>query len=174
VLVRSRLEPSVLVPELRRAVRDVDSNLALFDVRAMDDLMGDSRARLTYQLRLLAVFSLLAITLAAMGIFAVIAHAIGDRRREIGIRVALGATPALVVATVGGSGARPAFVGVVFGVAIALVLGRVVAATAYGVRAFEPVVAAAVVAATLLIIALTSYFAARRALSVDAADALKT
>jgi putative ABC transport system permease protein len=173
VLVRSRVSPSALVPELRRAVHDVDSNLALFDVRAMDDLIGDSRARLTYQLRLLAAFSVVAIALAATGIFAVIAHAIGDRRREIGIRVALGATPALVVATVGGSGARPAVVGAALGVAIALLLGRFVAATTYGVRAFEPAVALVVVVTSLIIIALTSYLAARRALSVDAAEALK-
>ena len=92
VLVRAAGDPSAFVPELRRAVRSADPNLALFDVQSMTERMHDSWSRLSYQIRLLTTFAIVALVLAATGIFAVITHSIGDRRREIGIRVALGAT----------------------------------------------------------------------------------
>jgi hypothetical protein len=108
VLVRTRGDPNALVPELRRAVRAADPDLALFDVQAMTDRMHDSWSRLSYQIRLLTAFAIVALVLAATGIFAVIAHSIGDRRREIGVRIALGATPTDIIALIGNRGARPA------------------------------------------------------------------
>ncbi|MGH7619947.1 MAG: ABC transporter permease, partial [Gemmatimonadaceae bacterium] len=137
VLVRTRLDPASLVPDLRRAVRSADHTLALFDIRTMDDVMSASWARLTYQTKILSGFATIALLLAATGIFAIVAHVIGARRREIGVRVALGATPARVLMIVGESGARPAMIGLVAGVVATLLVERALAATVYGVRSFD-------------------------------------
>jgi predicted permease len=173
VLVRTTGNPLALANDVRRAVRRADPNLALFDVKTMEDRMADSWSRLTYQIRLLTAFALAAVLLAGMGIFAVIAHVVSDRRREIGVRVALGATPAQVIATVGDRGARPAMIGLIAGVAASTIAGRFMAASVYGVRALDPLVVAAVVATTLVVIVSASYLAARRALAIEPAESLR-
>ena len=173
VLVRTRRNPSAVVGDLRRAVRAADPNLALFEVRTMEERTADYWARLTYQMRLLGAFAVVALALAATGIFAVIAHAVSDRRREIGVRVALGATPAQVIATVGDRGARPALIGLAFGLVAAMMLGRVVASAVYGVRALDAPVLAAVVSMTIVVTIVATYLAARRALAVEPAEALR-
>jgi putative ABC transport system permease protein len=173
VMVRASGDPIALVPALRRAVRRADPGLALFDVQTMEDRITGSWARVSYQTRLLGTFAVAALLLAATGIFAVIAHAIGERRREIGIRVALGATPAEVIADVGARGARPALVGLAMGLLASFALTRVFAATVYGVRTTDPGVIIAVVAATIAVVFGATYVASRRALSIEPAEALR-
>jgi putative ABC transport system permease protein len=173
VMVRTRGDPNALVPDVRRAVRNADPNLALFEVKTLEDRMRDSWSRLTYQMRLLGAFAIAAVLLAGTGIFAVIAHVIGDRRREIGVRVALGATPSQVLATVGDRGARPAVSGMLVGLAASMLIGRLLAATLFGVRALDPVVIVLVIVTTLVVIAMAAYLAARRALVIEPAEALR-
>lgn len=173
VLVRTRRDPTALVADMRRAVSSVDPTLALFEVRSMEQVMDDSWARLSYQTKILGAFAIVALFLAATGIFAIVAHAISDRRREIGIRVALGATPRQVVSAVGETGARPAILGLVIGLPAALVVGRGLSASVYGVRAFDPAVIGAVVGTVMLVAFVATYLAARRALSVDPLEALR-
>jgi putative ABC transport system permease protein len=174
VLVRSRAAPVSLLPEIRRAVRTADPDLALYDVRTMDQVLAESWAPVTYQTRLFAAFSVAAICLAAMGIFAVITNVIGDRRHEIGVRVALGASRGQILVSIGDHGARPAVVGGLLGLAIALAIGRVLAVSLYGVRAFAPSVMLSVTLTTSIVIVLATLLAARRALSIEAAEALRT
>ena len=173
VLVRTRQDPNATVADIRRAVASVDPGLALFDVRAMDDLIGDSWARLSYQTKILTAFAVVALLLAATGIFAIVAHMINDRRRELGVRVALGASPAQVLATVGEAGVKPAAVGLAAGVVATVFLARALAATVYGVRAFDPLVLGAVASLLALVIVLSALLAGRRALAIDPVDALK-
>ena len=173
VLVRTRGDPNALVPDLRRAVRAADPDLALFDVQAMTDRMHDSWGRLSFQIRLLTVFAIVALVLAATGIFAVIAHSIGDRRREIGVRIALGATPTQIIALIGNRGARPATIGLGVGLVVALGLGRAMASLVYGVQALDPAVSGTVLVTTLIVVVLATYLAARRALLIQPVDALK-
>jgi predicted permease len=173
VLVRTRLDPSAIVPEVRRALQSVDQTLAMFEVRTEDEVMKASWARLTYQTKVLSGFAGVALLLAAMGIFAIVAHVIGARRREIGVRMALGATPAQVLATVGESGARPATVGLVAGLVATLLLERVFSSAIYGVRSFEAGVVASVGIALAIVIVASTYLAARRALTVDPAESLR-
>jgi ABC-type antimicrobial peptide transport system permease subunit len=151
----------------------VDPTLALFDVRSMEDVMGNSLARLSYQTKILGAFAVVALFLAATGIFAIVAHVISDRRREIGIRVALGATPMQVLRRVGESGARPAVLGLVAGIPAALLVGRGLAATVYGIRPFDVRVIGAVAAMVVVVTFAATYLAARRALTVDPLDALR-
>jgi predicted permease len=173
VLVRTTLDPSVSVPAISRALQSVDRTLAMFDVRTEDEVMKASWSRLTYQTKILSGFAAVALALAAMGIFAIVAHVIGERRREIGVRMALGATPARVLATVGESGARPATVGLAVGLIAALVLERVLASTTYGVRAFDAPVVAGVTVVLAIVIVASTYLAARRALNVDPVESLR-
>jgi putative ABC transport system permease protein len=173
VLVRTRGEPNAVLPDIRAAIARVDPALALFEIRTMDDKIGDSWARLSYQTTILSVFAIIAVLLAATGIFAIVAHVINDRRREIGIRVALGASPVQVLTAVGETGARPATLGLVLGAACAGVVGRLLAAAVYGVRAFDPVVIGAVVVLLAIVIIAAAYVAARRALLVDPVESLR-
>jgi hypothetical protein len=173
VMVKARGEMQTLLPDLRAAVRRADPSLALFEVQTMESRMEDSWSRLTYQIRLLIAFAIAAVFLAGMGIFAVITHVVGDRRREIGVRVALGAAPAQVIATVGDRGARPAVYGLVIGVAMSIAVGRLLSANVYGVRAADPIVIAGVTVTTFAMILIAAYFAARRALGIEPADALR-
>jgi predicted permease len=173
VLVRVAGDPNAFVPQLRQAVRSVDPNLALFDVQSMTDRMHDSWGRLSYQIRLLTTFAIVALVLAATGIFAVITHSIGDRRREIGIRVALGATGAQILSLVGDRGARPAFVGLAVGVAASIGIGRAMTSLVYGARPFDAEVSAVVIVATLVVVGAATLLAAQRALFVQPIEALK-
>jgi putative ABC transport system permease protein len=173
VLVRTRGDPSALVPAVRHAVREADPNLALFEVRSMEERFRDSWARLSYQMRLLSAFAAAAVLLAGMGIFAVVAHSVGDRRREIGIRVALGATPGQIIASVGKHGARPAMVGVGVGMLAMVLIGRVLASSVFGVRAFDPPVLGLVVVVVVVVTLIATYLAARRALAIEPVEAMR-
>jgi predicted permease len=173
VLVRTRGDPSALLPAVRRAVREADPNLALFDVRTMEEHIRDSWARLSYQMRLLGAFAAAALLLAAMGIFAVIAHSVGDRRREIGVRVALGATPGQIIASVGRHGARPAMAGVAIGMLATALVGRMLASSVFGVRAFDPLVLGSVLVVAVIVTLLATYLAARRALAIEPVEAMR-
>lgn len=139
----------------------------------MNDRIHDSWARLSYQMQLVGAFAVTALLLAGMGIFAVIAHAVGDRRREIGIRVALGARPAQVVFAAGRHGARPALVGVCAGLLVSAPIARVLASSLYGVRAFDLPVLVIVVGTAALVIVIATYLAARRALSIEPVEAMR-
>jgi putative ABC transport system permease protein len=173
VLVRTRGDPSALVPAMRRAAREADPTLALFDVQTMEERVRDSWARLSYQMRLLGAFAAAAMLLAGTGIFAVIAHSVSDRRREIGVRIALGATPAHILTSVGRHGARPAMIGVVVGLFAAVLAGRGLASSVYGVRALDPLVLAAVIAVAIIVTLLATYLAARRALAIAPVEAMR-
>jgi putative ABC transport system permease protein len=173
VLVRVLGDVNAIVPELRKAVRAVDPNLALFEVQSMTERMHNSWDRLSYQIRLLTTFAIVALILAATGIFAVITHSIGDRRREIGIRVALGATAEQIVALVGGHGARPALIGLAVGIVASLGIGRAMTSLVYGARPFDAPVSGAVIALTVVIVFAATYLAARKALAVQPVEALK-
>jgi putative ABC transport system permease protein len=174
VLVRTSGEPTTLVPELRDAVRRVDPNLALFDVQTMGERMHGSWNRLSYQIRLLATFAIVALVLAGSGIFAVITQSVGDRRREIGVRVALGATPAQIIFLIGDRGARPAMVGLGVGLIVSLAIGRAMESLVFGARTLDMPVSGAVIGLTVLVVAGATYFAARRALFIQPVDALKS
>jgi predicted permease len=173
VMVRTSADPLSLVPDMRAAVRRADPRLALFEVKTMEDRVTESWARVSYQTRLLAAFAIAALLLAGTGIFAVVAHAVSERRREIGVRVALGATAAEVITTIGGRGARPAFLGLAVGLIASIGVARLLASAVYGVGHLDPFVIVATVAMTALVILTATYVASRRALAIPPAEALR-
>ena len=174
VLVRVRdADPARIVPALRRAVRAADPELALYEVRTMEQRLGESWARRQLYTNLLGGFAAVAIILAAMGIYAVVAHSVAQRTREVGIRIALGASHPDVVALLVREGMALPLVGFAAGIGASLLLTRALASMLYGVTATEPIVFAAVTLLLAIVALAACYLPARRAISIDPLIALK-
>ena len=172
-VMRSSLDPAAAVAAARREVQGVDRDLALTSVTTLEqvvsDAMGDHRFRTT----LLSAFAAIALFLAALGIYGVLAYAVSQRSRELGIRLALGARPREVFTMVVGDGMRPVIAGGIVGVAGAVASSVVIKTLLFGVTAIDP--ATYVVAlATLGAVALAACAVpARRATRVDPLVALR-
>jgi putative ABC transport system permease protein len=166
-------DPAALAPALRQAVRDVDRDQAVAEVLTMRERIAGSLAPRLFSTLLLAVFSLLALALAAVGIYSVTAWAVAQRTREIGIRVALGAEPAAVLRLVVGRGMRLVLIGLAIGWLVALAASHVVAALLYQTSPRDPIVFAAVPLLLAGVALLANYLPARRATAVDPAIALR-
>ena len=173
VLVRTRGAPVAAVDPIRRALSRVDPDLTLFDVHPLDEQIHLSWGRLAYQIRLVGTFAVAALLLAATGIFAMIAHSVTDRRAELGVRMALGASSMNVLAVVSRQGAWPALAGLGLGLTAAIVAGRWLVAIVYGVSAIEPILVGAVFAVTAFVSLGATSIAARRALAIQPIEAMR-
>jgi putative ABC transport system permease protein len=159
--------------EVRQAVWSVNSNLPLADVRTMQTVYDKSLARTSFTLVMLGIAGAMAMALGIIGIYGVISYTVSQRRREIGIRVALGAQGSDVLQMVLSQGARMALLGVAIGMVAALGLTRLMTSLLFGVSPFDPVTFGAV-ATLLTVVALTAcYVPARRATKVDPMVALR-
>ena len=167
-------EPAALAPAVRRAVHALDPGLAVYDVRTMGEWMRSRTAVRRFSLVLLGAFAAVAVLVAAVGLYGVIAYGVSRRGQEIGIRMALGARPADVVRMVVGQGAALAAAGVAVGVAAALAGSRLIAGLLFGVRATDPAVLGGVAALLVAVAVLASLIPARRAARVDPASALRS
>jgi predicted permease len=172
-VIRTQGSPDTFTASIRDAMRGFDSKALMFHTQTMDSVVAHSLASQRFAMVLLAVFAALALILASIGIYGVISYIVGQRTHEIGLRVALGAQPADVLKMVLGQGARLAVTGVVFGLAIAVGLTRLMSKILYGVSATDPLTFA-VVAIVLTLVALAAcYIPARRAVRVDSIVALR-
>jgi putative ABC transport system permease protein len=174
IVTRTRGAPLALAPAVRSAVREIDPNQAVFDVGSVEQWMEERLAARRFAMALLGVFAGVAVVLAAVGLYGVIAYAVTMRRGEIGVRLALGATPGEVRQMVLGDGMRLAAVGLATGVAGALTGARLIEAMLFGVSAADPAVLGAVAALMLAIAAVASWVPGRRAASVDPIAALRS
>jgi putative ABC transport system permease protein len=175
LVLRTRLDdPHALVPAVRDAVKSLDPQLPLYSVRTLDEVVDGSLWRERFQGQVLTVFALLALVLASVGIYGVIAWNVAQRTRELGVRMALGASRGRVLALVLGEGARLAALGIAAGIAGAFVLSRVLAGLLYGVKATDPLTYVTV-PLVLAVVALTASFVpARRASAVDPIEAMRS
>jgi len=165
--------PLLIVPRLREELNALDPNLPLDNVRAVDDLLADSVAQPRFYMTLLLLFAGVAVMLAAVGIFGVMSFAVAQRRREIGIRMALGAPHASVLRLVLRDGMIVTAAGIGIGITAALALTRVMESLLYGVPATDAVAlagASVILAGTALV---ASCLPARRAASMDPLLALR-
>lgn len=160
-------EPAALVGPVREAVRSVDPDLPLSDVRTMPEVVQQSMAPWTAGTVALLVLGLEALVLALMGLYGVVAYAVSERTREVGIRTALGAEPAQTVALFLRRAAVQVGIGVALGLAGALVLTRAVSGLLQGVSPVDPPSLAAATAVTVLAALLAAWLPARRAARVD-------
>jgi putative ABC transport system permease protein len=173
LVVRSAVDPSGLTASVRAAVAAIDKDQPIFAVHTMQQLVDDSISTRRLTLVLLGIFSALALLLAAIGIYGVMAYTVALRTQEIGIRMALGAQRRDVLRLVLGQGARIAFFGVAIGLAAAAALARLLSSLLFSVSASDPVTFAAVAVLLVAVALLACYIPARRALRVDPIIALR-
>jgi putative ABC transport system permease protein len=171
--VRTALDPLSLVAAVRRAVTSVDAELCVCDVMTMAQRMVHSTSRTRFIAVLLVTFSLLALVLAVLGLYAVIAYSVVQRTREIGIRMALGARSSQVLYLTLRQGMRLVMLGGVIGVAAAFILTRLMRGLLYEVSAVDPPTFAAVALLLALAALLACYIPARRAARTDPMEALR-
>jgi putative ABC transport system permease protein len=173
LVVRSTVDPASLTSSIRAAVAAIDKDQPIFDIHTMQQLVDDSISTRRLTLVLLGIFSALALILAAIGIYGVMAYSVALRTQEIGIRMALGAQRQDVLRLVLGQGARIAFFGVAIGLAVAGVLARLLSSLLFSVSASDPFTFASVAVLLIAVALLACYIPARRALHVDPIIALR-
>jgi len=171
--VRSTLPPEQLAATVRREVAAMDPAIPLFAVRPMEELLAQQTATSRFGSAVLTAFGLAALVLAAVGLYGVLAFVVSLRRREIGIRLALGATSHRVLEGVIGQGAALAVTGLVVGVVAALLTTHVIENQLFGVGARDPVVFLGAAVTLLVVAVVASWVPARRAARVDPQVALR-
>jgi ABC-type antimicrobial peptide transport system permease subunit len=173
VVVRSRTAPSALVASVRSAVKEVAPNEPIYRVRALSDLLSAWMSPQEFSSLLLCVFAGLALVLAAIGIYGVIAHSVVQRTREIGIRMALGADRTSVLGLILRQGARIGILGLATGMVVAYATSRALSSMLFGVSPHDPVIFFGVAFCLIAVVLLASYIPARRATRVDPMVALR-
>src|SRR5579859_6534322 len=173
VVVRSSLSTSSVAAAIRQAVHSIDSGLPVTDVESFADALGQSISQERFRAFLLGSFSVIALVLAAIGIYGVISYSASQRTHEIGIRMALGAQRRDVLRLILGEGAKLATLGLGLGVVLALLLTRLIASMLYGVSATDPLTFGIVVIVLLGVAVTACYIPARRAMRVDPMVALR-
>jgi ABC-type antimicrobial peptide transport system permease subunit len=175
LVVRTSLrEPERLLPEIRGILRGLDPSVPIYNVARLDDLLAGSFADRRFVMRLLGGFSLLALLLAAVGLYGVVSYTVAQRTREVGVRVALGARPADVLRLIVLRGFGTVAVGLAAGAAAAFALTRFLDTLLFGVRASDPAALLAAVVTLALVAVLAHWIPARRALRIDPVIALRT
>lgn len=173
LVVRTSASPRSLLEPIRALVRSVDPNQPVFAVRTMNEVVDASIGDRRLYLSLLAAFAVVALTLAAAGIYGVLSYAVAQRTQEIGIRLAMGGERRHVLALVLGDGLRLTLVGIAIGIVGAAVLARLLTAMLYGVAAHDPATFAGTAGVVALVAIIACYVPARRAAGIEPMTALR-
>jgi len=173
LLVRTTQEPSTTAAAVTEAVHRIDPTLPVTEVTTLDGLLSRSVSPRRFSTVLIAVLAGLALILSAVGIYGVMSYTVGQRTQEIGIRMALGARPANMLALILGRGARLAFVGIAVGLLGSFALTRFLSSLLFGVGAADPLTFCAVALLLLAVALAACYVPARRAMKVDPMVALR-
>jgi len=171
--VRTHVPPTSLIAAVRHEVAAIDRNVPIASVSTMDQLAGSSLALPRLHALLLAAFGALALGLAAVGLYGVIAQLVAQRRHEVGVRIALGARPGAIVGGIVARAMTLVAVGLLIGCGLALALTRLMATLLFGVTPTDAATFAGAALVLLATSALASYLPARRAASVDPIEALR-
>jgi predicted permease len=171
--IRTLVNPEAIVPALRRAAQMIDPALPLIDVHTEDQQINADLQQEKLFVVLTSGFGLLALTLAAVGIYGIMAYSVANRRNEIGIRMALGAQPGQVRSMVLRESTWLAAAGIAVGMATALALTRLIQSMLYGIRPYDPITLSAGVGLLFAVAVAATWIPARRAASVQPMDALR-
>ena len=171
--IRGASDPRTLIAAVRNAVREVDPEQPAYNVMTMQERIEKSIAPQRFNTLLLGVFAVVAIALAAVGIYGVVSYSVAQRTREIGVRLALGAQSGDILRLVVGQGMLLTMIGIGLGLAAALLLTRLMASLLYGVSATDPFVFAGIAVLLAFVALLACYIPARRATKVDPMIALR-
>ena len=172
LLIRTAGDPAAAAPSLRSIVRDLDPALAVQGVQPLSSILVEMTAQRRLNTILLTVFAVVAALLAAVGIYGLIAYSVAQRTRELGVRIALGASAARVMRLVAGEGLVLAGAGVALGLGAALVLGRSMSTLLYGVSATDPATFLAIALVATLTAVSASVVPALRAVRIDPSRSL--
>jgi putative ABC transport system permease protein len=173
IAVRTAGDPLAAVPVVRADLTALDRELPLADIRTMDEVVGRSIAERRFTMILLAAFATVAVVLAAIGVYGVLAYLVSQRTPEIGVRLALGAAPGDVARLFLREGVTLAMVGLAAGLAGGVAAARALTTLLFGVTTTDPLTFVAVVVALAVVALLASYVPARRAAAVDPMSALR-
>ena len=173
LVVRTENDPASLAAALRQAVAEVDNDQPLYDVRTMDTFMARSVARQRFSMTLVGVFAVLAVLLAAIGIFSVMSSLVAQRTHEIGVRLALGAQPRDILSMIVRHGMMLTLAGVALGLAASFALTWLMSSLLYEVSAKDPVIYGGISALVVAVAFAACYFPAWRATKVSPLLALK-
>jgi putative ABC transport system permease protein len=173
VLRTSVPNPRSVEPDVRAALRELDREAPAFGVETFEEAVAASLWRQRLQGNVLGIFAIMALTLASLGVYGVIAHSVVQRTREFGVRIALGATRREVATMILRQGSRLAFIGVAIGLVVAFALRGVVKQLLYGIQPADPLTFTAVPVVLVLVALLASLIPAMRATRVDPAVAMR-
>ena len=173
VTVRTSLSATSLEPQIRRELQAVDPNLPVFNVRTMNEVIDGSLASRRFSAELVGVFAVVALLLASVGIYGLLAYMVGQRAHEIGVRMALGAMPSTIGKMIVSRGAGLAGIGVGIGLILSGIMAPLISSVLYGVRPLDPEVFIAVPVILMVVVLLASYIPAWRAARVNPIVALR-
>ncbi len=173
LLTRTEVEPSSLAQAVRGQIAALNKDQAVFNVRTMEQIVGQSVAPRRFSMMLLTVFAVVALALASLGIYGLMSYAVIQRTREIGVRMALGAQSGNVLRLVIGQGMKLALAGVALGLVASVALTRTIKSLLFGVSATDPATFAAIALLLALVALLACWLPARRATKVDPMMALR-
>jgi putative ABC transport system permease protein len=173
IVVRTAGDPALLAETVRAEVRNVDKNIPIYDMRTMSTLRSEAVSTRRFILLIVGAFGLLALGLAAIGVYGVMSLIVSERTREVGVRLALGAQPTELLRMIVGQAAKLAGIGVAIGIGAAALITPLMDSQLYGVRAFDPATFVVVPLMLLATAALAALVPARKAMRVDPLAALR-
>jgi len=167
VAFRGRTDPAAMLEACKKELRNLDPDLPMYSVRTMEQRVNESLAQRRFSMLLLGVFASVALALATIGIYGVMAYLVNQGTRELGIRIALGASPRNILTLVVRQGMVLAFAGVMLGLAAAFLLTRLIRSLLFGVEAFDPITFAGTSFLLAIVTLLACYIPAQRAARID-------
>jgi predicted permease len=173
IVLRTTGDPAQLADTVRAEVRRIDKNLPLYDMRTMATLRSETVSTRRFILLIVGAFGVLALGLAAIGVYGVMSLIVSERTREVGVRLALGAEPAQLLTMVVGQATKLAAIGVAIGVTAALAMAPLLDSQLYGVASIDPITFISVPVALMLTAALAAAVPARKAMQIDPLAALR-
>jgi putative ABC transport system permease protein len=173
IVLRTTGDPAALAASARAEVQNVDKTIATYDIKTMTQIRSESVSQRRFVLLLVSAFGILALIMAAVGVYGVMALIVTERTAEIGIRIALGAQRGSVLRMVVGGGVALASIGVAGGVVVALVMTPLLRTQLYGIGTMDPLTMVIVPALLLAVAAFACWLPARRAMKIDPVNALR-
>jgi putative ABC transport system permease protein len=173
IAVRSRTNQAALLASVRQAVRKIDPNMPIANPSAMEERMGEVLATRRLALALFSLFAVVALLLAAIGLYGVMSYGVTQRVHELGLRIALGATSRNTLKLIIGQGMRLVALGIALGVGVALAVSRLMAHLLFGMSPRDPLTFVVISSLLALVALLACYIPARRATKVDPMVALR-
>ena len=173
IVVRTARDPLAIAAGVRAEVRNIDRNLAIYELKTLEQVIHEEAVGLNYMAVLMGVFGVLALVLSAMGVYALMAYSVTERMHEIGVRIALGARSNHVLSAVMMRASVTMLIGLVIGCGMAFALARLLASLVYGITATDPLTFAGNALVLAVAATVASYIPARRATKVDPMVALR-